>query len=877
MRGWFAVRWLAVGVACLTLVCSVAPEASAQEKPKFEQLVEGKTRVPGMWNLYWKDQTLLAEIRPEHLGRDFIVLPTIARGISQMPVIGGMTWYTGDDDMLWSFRKVDDKLMLQRRNVRFKAKLGSPEASAVEKAYSDSILFALPIMATGPSGGMLVDMTRVFMNDNLDIGRAMGGFQFMGDRSTWAKIKGFDENVEIQVAAVYSSGNPFQSFDTVPDIKGAQVNIHYSISLLPPVGANGFRPRLADDRVGYFLSVVKDFSVNSDEEHFIRYINRWDLRKREPGIKLSPPVKPIRFWMEKTVPVFLRPTVKAGILEWNKAFEKLGYDGAIVVDQQEDSDTWDPEDIHYNTFRWITADAGFAMGPSRVDPRTGQILDADIIFDAGFLDSWSHRWETFTAQSVAALAPNASPFDKTLEPGVPFAHNHAVGHHCSHCKEMQWQMAYAASVFMSRDAAADGKLPEEFIHQGMKEVVMHEVGHTLGLRHNFKASAWKTLAEMADLEKGKAEGTVASVMDYSPPNIVPQGQPQGLYYTQTIGPYDIWAIEYGYASIEGDEAAGLAKIASRSAEPGLDFLTDEDTRGGIDSDPYSNRFDLGKDSLTFVRRQVQVTNELLPKVVEKAVKDGEGFQRARQMFSRLFGEHWRALGFAARFPGGISVSRDHKGTPNGRPPFKAIDPAQQREAMQLLNESAFGAPKIDGTLLSFLASTRWHHWGMETPFRLDYPIHETVLEMQSMILSQLLNSQTLTRLADTEVAVAADQDAYTLAEHLNLLTRGIFSELFPEKAEGEFTNRKPFINSYRRNLQRATLRRLATLMTQPFGAPEDARTLARMHLTTLDQQATTLLQSPGLKLDDYSRAHLMSIQDKIKQVLNASVQVSPGN
>ena len=166
---------------------------------------------------------------------------------------------------------------------------------------------------------------------------------------------------------------------------------------------------------------------------------------------------------------------------------------------------------------------------------------------------------------------------------------------------------------------------------------------------------------------------------------------------------------------------------------------------------------------------------------------------------------------------------------------------------------------------------------MDQPFRLDYPIHDTVLDMQSMILSQLINSQTLTRLADSEITVAADQDAYTLAEHMNLLTRGIFSELFPEKAEGEFTNRKPFINSYRRNLQRTTLRTLATLVSQPTGAPEDARTLARMHLTTLDQQATTLLQSPGLKLDDYSRAHLMSIQDKIKQILNASVQVSPSN
>ncbi len=876
MRGLIAVCGLALGLAWggVTPLFAQAPP----EKPKFDQFVEGKTKVPGMWTLYHKDQTLLAEIRPDLIGREFIVLPTIAKGISQRSIIGGMTWSTGDDDILWSFRKVDDKLMLQRRNVRFRAKPKSPEAAAVEMAYSDSLLYALPIMATSPGGGMLVDLTRVFMNDNLDLGRAMGGFQFMGDRSTWGKIKGFDENVEIQVAAVYSSTNPFQTFDTVPDAKGVQVTVHYSISLLPPVGADGFKPRLGDDRVGYFLSVVKDFSENGQEEHFVRYINRWDLRKKDPSIKLSPPIKPIKFYMEKTVPVYLRPTVKAGILEWNKAFEKLGYDGAVSVEQQEDNATWDPEDVNYNTFRWITAEAGFAMGPSRVDPRTGEILDADIIFDAGFLDSWNHRWETFTPQTVAALAPNTTPFMKEPAPGNPFAHQHGTGHNCTYCQDQQWQMGYAASVFLAMgQAAADGKLPEDFIHQGMKEVVMHEVGHTLGLRHNFKASAWKTIAEMSDLDKGKAEGTVASVMDYNPPNIAPTGQPQGLYYTQTIGPYDIWAIEYGYSQIDGDEKAGLAKIASRSAEPGLDYLTDEDTRGGVDSDPYSNRFDMGKDSLTFIRRQVQVTSELLPKVVDKAVKDGQGYQRARQMFSRLFGEHWRALAFAARFPGGISVSRDHKGTPNGRAPFKPIDAAQQREAMQLLNELAFGAPKLDGTLLNSLASTRWSHWGIDEPGRLDYPIQETVLQMQSMILYQLLNSQTLTRLSDSEITIAADQDAYTLAEHLSLLTKGIFAELFPEKAEGEFTNRKPFINSYRRNLQRTTVRELSLLVTQPSGGPEDARTLARMHLTTLDAQATTLLQSPGLKLDDYSRAHLMSIQAKIKQILAAGVQVSPSN
>ena len=144
MRGLIAVCGLALGLAwggASPLFAQAAPE-----KPKFDQLIEGKTKVTGMWTLYHKDQLLLAEIKPEHIGRDFIVLPTIARGISQMPIIGGMSWSTGDDDMLWNFRKVDDKLMLQRRNVRFKAKAGSPEASAVEKAYSDSVLFALPII-----------------------------------------------------------------------------------------------------------------------------------------------------------------------------------------------------------------------------------------------------------------------------------------------------------------------------------------------------------------------------------------------------------------------------------------------------------------------------------------------------------------------------------------------------------------------------------------------------------------------------------------------------------------------------------------------------------------------------------------------------------
>jgi hypothetical protein len=294
----------------------------------------------------------------------------------------------------------------------------------VKLAYSDSVLYALPILTTSPSGGNLVDMTRIFMSDDEQIGRSIG-MSFASDRSTWAKVKGFPDNVELQVAAVYAGGG---SFDTVADARGAQINVHYSISRLK---SGDYKPRAADDRIGYFLTVLKDFSDKKDDEQFVRYINRWNLQKESPTSPLSLPKEPIVFYMEKTVPLHLRPHVRAGIEEWNKAFAKLGLVDAIDVRQQRDGDDWDPEDVRYNTFRWITANAGFAMGPSRVNPMTGQILDADIIFDADFLASWKQQYEHFSDADVTALM-GGGPVDPGLDAfGKVLAHGHHHGASCS--------------------------------------------------------------------------------------------------------------------------------------------------------------------------------------------------------------------------------------------------------------------------------------------------------------------------------------------------------------------------------------------------------------------------------------------------------------
>ncbi|MBI1348578.1 DUF5117 domain-containing protein [bacterium] len=869
-------RWLLS--SALLLATSVSSAWAQTSTPsKFDEAVKDMKKTEGMWTVYYKEQKVLVDLKQSQFNKDFLILTAIAKGVSSNNIIGGMTW---GDDVIWNFRKVGDKVHVLRKNVRFKARPGSPEANAVKLAYTDSVLYALPIVTDSP-GGHLVDMTRIFMSDDEQIGRFLGA-SFVMDRSTIDKVKAFERNIQLQVAAVYQ-GNPNSSLDTVPDPRGMQVQVHYSISMLP---STGYRTRKADDRVGYFMAVTKDFSDPSDDQNFVRYITRWDLQKADPKAPLSPPKEPIIFYLEKTVPIGLRPVVRAGIEEWNKAYEKIGFANAIEVRQQRDDDDWDPEDVNYNTFRWITAEAGFAMGPSRVNPMTGQILDADIIFDASFLRSWRHEYENFSPETVAALIVPGYE-QPGLQP-LPFQQGDGAAI-CQLSMGMQHQMGFAAAAMAAAGLTdAKGELPPEFVSQALKEVVMHEVGHTLGLRHNFKASTWKTLEEIQDPNRPAHEPIVASVMDYSPVNFNPSGTKQTSYYTDTIGPYDIWAIEYGYKEISGDENAELAKIASRSAEPGLDYATDEDTRS-YDPDPLSNRFDLGKDPIAYAHRQIKSVSELMPKILDRTVKDGEGYQRARQAFGILLSEYWRTVSFASRLPGGVSVHRDHKGDPNGRKPFQSIDPAQQRAAMKLMAEAAFTAPNYDPQLLNSLASTRWYQWGLRLTSRIDYPIHSIISQFQDQVLMQLLDSDTLERIQDGELKVAADQDAYTLAEHMRLVVDGVFGELNAPSA-AEFTNRKPFIASFRRNLQRTALQELAGMVAKPgtsggfiilglggSGAPKDAEVLSRMHLQQLKGKIAAALAKEDLKLDEYSRAHLTDLQTRIDQVLSAQLTVNSIN
>jgi hypothetical protein len=877
----------------------------------FNKTVQGAQVHEGLFRLHQKDDKLYAEIKPEQLNRPFLCPIAIARGMA----MGGYT-LNFDEQWVLVFKRVGDKVHLIRRNVRYQAKPGSPVAKAVETTYTDSVLMSLRIVSINPMfQSLLINLNDIFMTDFANLG--MGFFD--NGRSSWHKIKAFPKNIELEVSATYGGARRFFSRDDgVIDPRGNTVVLHYGLVELPD---SGYQPRLADDRVGHFLSVVKDFSTDSKDTTFLRHINRWRLERAESDPKhkekLSPPKKKIVFWIEKSVPDEYRAYVREGILEWNKAFEKIGFRDAIEVRQQESED-FEPEDIAYSTFRWITTDMGFAMGPSRANPLTGEILDADIIFDASMIRYWKQEYQAWRPSAaggweepasyiqavqrgwglidprrpipgMAVQSWNDRPIDlaKVNEQTRLWALQQGVCQ-CASC--MKYELGLAALVQAAKgDLKPGDKIPDELIGQAIKHVVMHEVGHTLGLRHNFKASTMLPNDKLHDTAITRKQGLVGSVMDYSPVNLAPKGVKQGDYFSTTLGPYDYWAIEYAYKPLSGGtdgELEELQKIAAKCAEPGLDYATDEDMYGT--ADPLVHTWDLGADPMKFAQERMVLAEDLMKGLADRVVDKGEGYQRARDAFRLLLNQYGNAAFLVAYYVGGEYMHRDHRGDPKGRDPFVPVKGAKQREALKFLQDHILNDKPFQFTpeLLRKLAADRWLHWGNERNVFtvVEFPLYERILAIQRIVLEQAFDPEVLSRVQNNALKTDKGDEPLTMAEVFRSITDGIWNEGKDSNGNGS--------SIIRRNLQREHVKRLSSLVLgrrPPTGlssfedlfvlttkpAPPDARSLARMHLKEIAGKIEGRLKTPNNGgLDDTTRAHLEECHERIVKILNASMQVN---
>ena len=861
--------------------------ADKPEPPKdksFADIVKDAQVIKGLFTLYRTDEKVFMEILPEQLEKIYLVSLTIDSGLGERGFYAAAM--AGEAPIV--FHKQGKNIQLLAKNTRFVAQEG-PMRRAVERSFSDSVMGITKIesLPHPERKSILIDLGALLLTDlpmlSYDLESTFRiPYRFEPKNSTFGTLKAYPKNVEIETIAHYATERlPVPPLlppgaspppmppppGNLPDVRSMLFHLRYSLSERPQTG---YRPRLADDRVGHFVNAVEDYSEDNRYTTTKRFVNRWHLEKQDPSAALSPPKEPIVFWLENTIPLKYRDAIRDGALMWNKAFERVGFKNAIEVRQQPDNADWDPADVRYSTIRWFAGypDPGFAQGPSRTDPGTGQIYDADIRFS----EAMTRFFRREVNEQIYPLA--AMPWDYT--PARTFVAPWSVAnsrYQCDFADGAVRDAEFAFDLLVGRGMDPHGSEAEKFIQDFLREISAHEVGHTLGLRHNFRASTIHSWEQAQDASVTSRDGLTGSVMDYIPTNIAARGTKQGEYHQSTVGPYDMWAIEYAYKpvgapSMEAEEPE-LRKIASRAAEPLLAYDTDEDAGfgPGLDMDPVVNRFDLGTDPLKYYSHRVSLAKEIWTNMEQRLEKPGEGYQVLRRSFNGALGQTSQALFLASKYIGGVYHYRSHVGDPGGRLPFQPVPAEKQRHALQLLRDSLFSpnAFQFSPRLLNKLQNERFINFSTFTPSRQDVAIHAAVLSLQRNVMDRLFHPILLSRVQDSEVKVAPPAAPFTLGE----LFIGVQDSIWAEtKAPGMSLS----INSYRRSLQREHLRKMIGMVLRDAAVPEDARTMARYNLVSLRTQLQGTLAKPGIKMPVEVRAHLSESIARIDETLKAGMQ-----
>ncbi len=494
----------------------------------------------------------------------------------------------------------------------------------------------------------------------------------------------------------------------------------------------------------------------------------------------------------------------------------------------------------------IQPGVGIAVGPSRANPMTGEIYDADVRVSSDWV---RHYYNEYTTQVNPILNPE------------PISHHDSTNHSnhskkCNYSFEKQNQMSFLWDYMVAKNIidGSDKEL-DKFVYEGIVDLILHEVGHTLGLRHNFKASAMLSSEELSDSDLVSKYNITASVMDYTPANILDKGN---NFFLTKPGPYDDWAIEYAYSTYDKKKKKKecLKNIISKSInDPRLAYGTDEDAD---ECDPLISRYDMSSDPIEYYEIYLDMINEYWNILLDDSMIDGKSYNHIKNKFQQGLYEYFRASRHIYKFVGGIYYSRHHIGDIE-KDPFVVVDANDQRRAIDFLDKYILSSDFFDfpPELLNKLAPTRLDDfegtlWYMD---QLDYPIHKTIKNLQTRTLNNLYGLDVITRVHNNELRFNANQEEFTLFEMFDSMNNIIWLEL----------KNQDQINSFRRELQSHHIN-LMISMFQNKKFPIDAQNLALESIQTIYD----IIKSQDIEqiYNNYSQLHLLSMKSKIEMALD---------
>jgi hypothetical protein len=790
-------------VTLVFLFCglSFAQDEKKKEKPEkkektIEELTKSCKKIEGLFTIY--QDTITAEvkmsIKEEQLQQEFIYFSQIADGVYEAGSFRGS--YRGST--LFEIKKYFNKIEIIAPNTNFYFDPENPLSKSKDANISEALISSSKILAHDKEKGLyLINANDLFLSETLTRVKqpkrpnsppnqfSLGSFD--KNKSKIEEIKNYPENTNIKTEYVFKNPSVRNGgSEAVTDGRNVSIKVFHTFLNLP---TEDYEVRRDDPRVGYFITQVNDQTATTTTNYRDR-IHRWKLIKKNPEQAISEPLKPITWWIENSTPMEWREVIKEGVLAWNEAFEKAGFKNAIEVKVQPDDAEWDAGDIRYNVLRWTSSPrppfGGY--GPSMTNPKTGEIIGADIMLE--FVHFTNRVFYDKLFVDPTSVMELETLEEMQLKKGIEESPLY-----CSLGSVMHENLLFG-TTFLQMMNVPDFEL-EKVKKESMKALIMHEVGHTLGLNHNMKASQLFSPEELYDAEFIQGKALTGSVMDYAGLNINPDRDKQGHYADMAVGPYDIWAIQYGYQPFENEN--DRQALLERSTEPELIFGNDaDDMRSpGKAIDPRVMTGDLSSDQIQYSIDRIKLVNRLKKDILNQFSVEGEFYDDLRRSFYVLNSQSARAGDILSRFIGGVYVERTAAGQKGAKQPYTPVSLKDQKRAFNALSTyifspDAFNTPK---EVYNYLAKKRRGFDFFSGPE--DPKIHEIVLGYQARVLAHLLHPNTLQRILDSELY----GNQYPLDSFMAELNKTMLS-----------SDVKGNINTFRQNLQLTYVKRLIDMI-----------------------------------------------------------------